>query len=150
MSTESILMSIKPRYAESIFSGKKNVELRRIRPKNIKSGALVIVYVSSPLKSLYGVFEVADIIVKPINKLWQLVKHDAHLSRLEFERYYHGISKGTAIFIKEFQRFPEPINLYEIKNILLDFNPPQSFRYATKYEVNLANSQLNKNKSLAV
>jgi len=60
MNDTALLLSIKPRYADSIFNGSKTVELRRVRPQ-IGAGGLVMVYVSSPRCSLEGAFEVAEV-----------------------------------------------------------------------------------------
>ncbi len=51
MSSNAIVLSIRPQYAEKIFEGTKRVELRRIRPKQIKNGNLALIYVSSPSQS---------------------------------------------------------------------------------------------------
>jgi len=53
----AFLISIRPRFAEMIFSGSKTVELRRVCPK-VSVGDLALVYVSSPAMELRGSFEV--------------------------------------------------------------------------------------------
>jgi predicted transcriptional regulator len=49
----SVLMSIRPKYADLIFSGEKTHELRRKVP-NVSSGDVIVVYSSSPEKRMKG------------------------------------------------------------------------------------------------
>ena len=46
MANNAILMSIRPQYANMIFDGTKTAELRRVKPKTLESGDLILVYVS--------------------------------------------------------------------------------------------------------
>ena len=135
MPSDSVIFSIRPNHAENIFCGKKTVELRRVRPKRIKEGSVVIVYVSSPQKALCGAFSVAQVVEKPLKELWELVQEKAHLSRAEFDDYYGGASKGVAIFIREVSCLSEPIALHKLRGRMQGFRPPQSFRYATSEEI---------------
>ena len=58
----TVLLSIKPEYADKIFYQKtKKVELRRVFP-SLDKDDLVIVYVSSPKKAVVGYFKVKKII----------------------------------------------------------------------------------------
>ncbi len=116
MSDNPILLSIRPQYAEKIFKGTKTVELRRVRPKHIKKGSLVLIYVSSPVKSLSGAFKVDRVVEKSPQKLWKMVQDKAGITSEEFYAYYDGATKGTGIFFSEFCLFPNPIELHISKN----------------------------------
>ncbi len=131
MSNNAILLSIRPQYANKIFEGRKRVELRRICPKYIKKGDLVLIYVSSPVKSLCGAFQVDKVVEKPLPELWKAVKGKAGVSRKEFNQYYQGLSVGTAIFFNNFWKLSCPIELRDLREQRTDFQPPQNFRYAT-------------------
>lgn len=135
MKTNSVLFSIRPQHAIKIFCGKKTVELRRVRPKKLKEGTLVFVYVSSPQKALWGGFRVAEVIQKPVLELWGSVKKKAYLSRKEYDEYFQGVFEGVAIFINEVWSLQEPIELVELKKRIRDFQPPQSFRYIRAEEI---------------
>ena len=54
------LMSIKPQYSRRILSKEKSFELRRTAVK-LKEGDRVVVYASSPVKAVVGVFLVAGV-----------------------------------------------------------------------------------------
>ena len=135
MSRSAILLSIRPQYAEKIFNRSKTVELRRIRPKHLKKGTLVLLYVSSPIKSLVGAFKVERVVEMPLDELWQLVRSKAGVTCEEFEAYYGGVNRGVGIFISETWRLSEPIELEDLREQILNFHPPQGFRYATLEEL---------------
>ena len=130
MNPTILLLSIRPKYAMKVFNGTKKVELRRIKPK-LNNGDIVLVYVSSPIKQLWGSFKVENIVEKPIDELWSLVEKKAGLSKEEFYEYYIGQEKGYGIFFQETEDIHHPINLDEIKKRWKDFTPPQSYRYVT-------------------
>ncbi|EDN68745.1 conserved hypothetical protein [Beggiatoa sp. PS] len=135
MSSDNILLlSVRPKYAEKIFEHTKTVELRRIRPKRIKNGDLVLIYVSSPVKALVGTFRIDQIVEKPLKNLWHLVRNQAGVTRKEFDDYYKGVSVGVGIFFKvqDVIKLSEPITYDRLKQ--QNFHPPQGFRYCRSYE----------------
>lgn len=136
MANNAILMSIRPQYAKMIFDRKKTVELRRIKPKTLGSGDLILVYVSSPMKSLVGAFKVAHVVEKPLSSLWKAVKDHAGVSYAEFSNYYNGVQLGVAIFIKDVWLLPKPIHLSDLQKDINGFYPPQNFRYTSIKQVN--------------
>lgn len=141
MSNNILLISIKPKYAKQIFNGNKTVELRRVRTK-LKTGDLVLVYVTSPQQELIGYFDVEKVIVienlKCHRKLfWQKVKKYACLEYSEFKTYYQGASIGVAIFINDFQLFDSSIELQTLKQKLPNFHPPQSYHYLNTEKTNI-------------
>jgi predicted transcriptional regulator len=137
MLSDAILFSIQPKYADKIFEGKKTVELRRVRPKRIREGVLALIYVSSPVKSLSGAFIVDRVVEKAVVQLWQDVKNRAGITFDEYENYFEGTANGIAIFFSDIWRFQHPIKLHELRENVIGFSPPQSFRYATKQELSV-------------
>lgn len=135
MPDSAILLSIHPRYAKKIFEGTKTVELRRVRPREIGSGSLGLIYVSSPVKSLAGAFIIKRIVEKPLRDLWEIVKNKAGVSFDEFYSYYNGISTGVGIIFDKVWHFSKPLELSQLKEQISGFHPPQSFRYATQKEM---------------
>ncbi len=135
MTKNAVLMSIRPQYANMIFSGAKTVELRRVKPKLLAEGDLIFVYVSSPVKSLVGAFTVSSVTEKCLKSLWNNVKGHAGVSRSEFLSYFQDLEKGVAIFIKDVWLLPKPIHLVELKKEVKGFHPPQNFRYTSVHQV---------------
>jgi len=135
MAKTALILSIHPRHAAKIFAGRKKVELRRTRPKNLDNGALALIYVTSPVRSLAGAFRVTNVIERPLADLWKMVKNKAGLSFQEFMQYYKGVSIGTAIFFQKVWSFREPMSLEDLRNELLVFLPPRTFRYLRVHEL---------------
>ena len=136
MTVKILLLSIRPKYASKIFEGVKDVELRRTRPRIIK-GDLVVVYASSPTKALVGVFEVREVIQKPLIELWNDVKERACVSYNEFQTYYKGLSTGCGIILDKTHYFEKPVELDCLRRAWDNFRPPQSYRYLKPDEIEL-------------
>jgi hypothetical protein len=78
------LLSIKPVYAEAIFSGKKRFEFRRaIFKHNIK---VVVVYITSPVGQVAGEFSVEDIITEDVDALSDRTESQAGIDRGDSSR----------------------------------------------------------------
>ncbi|MHC1781243.1 MAG: ASCH domain-containing protein [Anaerolineaceae bacterium] len=135
MSSNVLLLSLRPKYAKQVFSGTKKIELRRVKPK-LNEGDTVLVYVSSPVKQVWGTFTVARIIDKPIRELWALVENEAGISKDEFYRYYSGVDHGYGIYIKDIKSIFQPIDLHLIKEQWSNFHPPQSYQYLSHDQLN--------------
>ncbi|MDO8961073.1 MAG: ASCH domain-containing protein [Methylophilus sp.] len=136
MTVHSLLLSIRPKYAEQIFNGEKTVELRRVKP-NISSGDTVFVYVSSPTKALLGAFEVDKVVESSPESLWTKVFNIAGVTEEEFIDYYDGTEKAYGIFIKKSWHLESPLALSNLKKKWENFHPPQSYRYISVKEANL-------------
>ena len=118
-----ILMSIKPKYSEKIFSGDKKYEFRRKVSKLHVDR--IIVYSSFPDKKVIGEVEVMDVVSKPINELWKLTKKYAGITYDDFEDYFDGCDVAYAYVLGKVTRYKKPKSL-------LDFDvrfSPQSYVY---------------------
>lgn len=123
-----LLLSIRPRYAEKIFSGDKTVELRRTKPR-LESGDLVLVYTSFPRCALTGAFVVADVITGTPEAIWRKCGSKAEIKRDAFNAYYEGAKAAFAIGIERAWTFDRPVTLSELRRRMKGFHPPQSYRY---------------------
>ncbi|OQW98197.1 MAG: hypothetical protein BWK74_05140 [Desulfobacteraceae bacterium A6] len=74
-----VLLSIKPEFAEMIFSGTKKYEFRRSVFKNpdVKT---IVVYASSPVRKVIGEFEIGAIINDELAALWERTKKYAGIN----------------------------------------------------------------------
>jgi predicted transcriptional regulator len=136
MTGDVLLISIRPEYANKIFDGSKTVELRRVRPR-LESGDWVLVYVSTPVQALVGMFQVDKVVAARPDHLWSLVRSRAGISREQFDLYYKGTELGYGIFLKITRQLPEPIYLGYLRQLLSGFHPPQSYRYITSVQASL-------------
>ena len=77
-----VLLSIKPEFANKIFSGSKKFEFRKsiFRNKNISK---IVVYASAPVQRVIGEFEIEDILASDPNSLWERDRYSSwHLKIL--------------------------------------------------------------------
>ena len=82
---KSILLSIKPTYAESILSGRKRFEFRkRLSKSNIDK---IYLYASAPVKRIVGEVQVISNISLGKSELWTLAREYAGISKDEYIRY---------------------------------------------------------------
>ena len=120
-----VLLSIKPKFAESIINGRKKYEFRKnaFSKKNI---GRVYIYSTTPIKKIIGFFKISKIIEdKPIT-LWHQLKDEAGISEEEFFDYFKNKEIGFALEIVEVEQFENPV---DPKIMFPNFVPPQSFCY---------------------
>ena len=141
MQLKAVLLSIRPKYSRKLFNGTKRVELRRVAPK-LREGDTVFVYVSSPIKELQGKFQVEQVIEATPDQLWATVKHDAGLSKQEFDNYYKGAAVAYGIYLRTPVSIREPLSLNELRRLWSGFHPPQSFKYLSPAEIQLVSTAL--------
>ncbi len=116
---EQVLMSIRPRFADAILSGKKTVELRRRKP-GFGEGTTVMIYASAPEQKVAGHFAVGSVISASPSELWQRVGQRSGVTKAEFDAYFAGCAVAHAIEIEQ------PTRLSPSR---LAFRPPQSWQY---------------------
>jgi predicted transcriptional regulator len=114
---KSVLMSIRPEYAEAILSGEKTVELRRRRP-SFPPGTRVLIYSSAPDQKLLGTFEVGAIHEASPQGLWRKVAKRAGVDHETYETYFEGCQTAYGIEARSVRR---------LKPRQLRIRPPQSY-----------------------
>ena len=121
-----VLLSIRPEYAEKIFSGEKKFEYRRslFKNGNIKS---IIVYATKPVGKVIGEFEIDEILTGTPKKIWSLTKKYSGIEKEKFTNYFVDKEEGFAIKIKKTKRYKKSKTLRELSPDLKV--APQSFRY---------------------
>jgi len=119
-----VILSIKPHFAEMIFTGKKKYEFRRsiFANPDVKR---VVVYASSPVQKIVGEFDIDSILHDEVESLWRQTHKQSGISEDYFLNYFTGKEKGFALKIKNARKYRLP------KCIKKDYNrlPPQSFIY---------------------
>ena len=120
-----VLLSIKPEFADKIFSGEKTFEFRKSIYKD-KSVKTIVVYATQPIGRLVGEFDVAEIVSAPPERLWEITSEGAGISRQFFESYFDGRDRAFALQIENVIQYPEPVRPHEI---IENFVPPQSYMY---------------------
>lgn len=119
----SVLLSIKPKFANAILDGTKTFELRRVifRPTVRK----IIIYASNPVMLVIGEFIVGGILEREPNELWAITSNCVGVDRESFDEYFRGRKTGFAIKVDHPRRYAKPLKL---ENFGLS-RAPQSFCY---------------------
>ncbi len=124
----SVMLSIKPRFAEQIFCGSKHFEFRRRLFAN-RSVKKIVVYATSPISRVIGEFEIEDILELGIDQLWEETKEFSGIPKEYFEAYFCGRETGYAIKIGKTHTYEIPLELEAHFNVK---RAPQSFVYVNQ------------------
>ena len=120
----SVILSIKPIYAQAIMSGTKKVEFRKkIFKRPVDK---IFVYSSSPEKKIIGFFRIDEIVEKSPVKLWEEFSEVGGIEKKAFFDYYQDSETGFSIKISEVEKFEHGINPTDFFE---NFCAPQSFIY---------------------
>ncbi|KOA18320.1 50S ribosomal protein L22/unknown domain fusion protein [Clostridium homopropionicum DSM 5847] len=121
-----VLLSIKPEYAEKIFTGEKKYEYRRnlFKRDDIK---IVVVYVTKPVGKVIGEFEIDNILRGNPNSIWEQTKLYSGIDENAYIEYFSQKDMGFAIEIKKTRIYKKPLELAELSPKIK--YPPQSFMY---------------------
>jgi len=123
---QDILISLASRYAEKIFAGEKQVELRR-RVMHVVPGATVWIYVKLPVGSIVGRAIVEAVHASSPASLWRRFGLVSGLSKEEFFEYFKGVTQGFALVLEGATRLRRSLSLDSLRRIAEGFNPPQFF-----------------------
>src|SRR5687767_3563307 len=121
----SVLLSIKPRFADAIFLGHKCFEFRRaiFRNRDITN---VLVYASSPVCRVIGEFTIETILAMQPSRLWRATSSGSGINREYFDEYFEGREIAYALKVRDAVRYEMPLGLTEYLGLS---RPPQSFCY---------------------
>lgn len=119
----TILLSVKPEYAERILKGIKRFEYRRHLPREIIEN--IVIYSTSPQKRVVAKVEVIGVISESPQVVWEITKEYSGISYARYVEYFRNHNIAFAFQLGEIELFTPPKGLaeYRIKN------PPQSFMY---------------------
>ena len=123
-----ILLSIKPQFAEKIFSGTKRFEFRKAIHKN-PNVTTVVVYATKPVGKVIGEFTVSGVHNDSPARLWRITKRHSGITKQFFNEYFDGRDHGFAIEVAKPLRYKNPLDL---RDVIPNGYPPQSFVYIRK------------------
>ena len=123
-----VVLSLKPRFAEAILEGLKTVELRRTEPK-IEVPTRALLYAASPVRSLIGTCIITSVWSANLGDIWRKHRQEVGLPYREFQQYFKGVDKGTALALIQPQEFSRWVPLQDLRARREGFRPPQSFAY---------------------
>ena len=122
------LISIKPKYVESILSGSKTVEFRR-RKVNFLPGQWLLVYTTKPRACLEMVAKVKAVTAGDPEYVWRHFGDRSGISPDEFYRYIAGSEQAVAIELVSVTALNPGISLESLRALAEGFHPPQFFRW---------------------
>jgi predicted transcriptional regulator len=123
----TLLLSLRPRFAQAILSGAKTVELRR-GPVNAPPQTPIILYASSPTMAIVGTARLREVQTLTPDVAWCQHGRSLALSRLEFDAYLDGSVYAYLLILHRVCTLNEPLTLRDLRQEG-HFQPPQSFRY---------------------
>lgn len=123
------LMSIRPQYANAIFSKRKKYELRKLSGvKPVEEGSVIIVYSSGKVKSIVGEFTAGEIIIDTPERIWAVVSRPGTGIGGDAWAYIRGARRAMAIKVENPRLYPRPVSLEEIRRIIPGWMPPFSYK----------------------
>jgi predicted transcriptional regulator len=125
---DALLLSIRKEFADLLFSRKKTVELRRVKP-NVKPGDRLLVYVPAPVGAFVGSLTVGSVTTGTPTALWNAVGAESGLSKEQFFAYFRGLSSCHAIGISAGKRWSTPVPRETAVAAHPGFRPPQGYIY---------------------
>lgn len=123
----TLLLSLRPRFANAILSGGKTTEIRR-RPVNAKPGTPIILYASAPTMAIVGTARLRAVHACDPDEAWQTHHRTFGLSRAEFDAYLNGSNWAYLLLLTQVGPLDTPLPLHHLRQDG-PFHPPQSFRY---------------------
>ena len=130
LNSDLLLISIKPKFAESIFRGEKTIELRKSAPTRAGKDSYMLIYVTAPIKKIWGICKIENIIIETPKLLWEKHGQKTGITKSEFNDYYKENKKAFGIEITDVINFLEnSIDLENLRNYFPNFSPPQTYAY---------------------
>lgn len=133
--TKVLLISVKPRYARALLSGRKTVEVRRRFPK-MPDGTAVVLYSSSPERAILGTVRLKRTKRVQSSLVWELYARKIDIGEQALNQYLQGAVESTILEVHEPDTWDSPVPLSELRE-LLGVEPPQSFRYLASEQLEL-------------
>lgn len=129
-----MLLAIKPRFADLIISGKKVVEVRR-GGTTIKAGDVLVLYSSSPERSVRATCVVRAVETETVRSALAAVNGQTGLSKEELRDYLSGADTVTLLSIESVFRLSRPIPMKEMRRGNRRMVIPQSYRFLDDGEI---------------
>ncbi len=123
----TLLMSLRPEFAELILRGHKTIEFRRKFSKKYQ-GATIVFYITRPVKRFMFMAVIEQVDHQQKTRLWKTHKHNGGISEDLFDRYFSGTDFGYAIRLSNIRNIPNQLDLKRAQQIYPRLRPPQSFQ----------------------
>lgn len=122
-----LFISIRPEFITKFLGNEKKIELRKVKP-NVNVGDFVIMYATSPLKSVIAIGIIEQIIDTSPGNMWKQYSSYLGIDKYGFDNYYDGKERAIGIELKDIIK-TIPIHLNYLRTIMPNFQPPQIYKY---------------------
>jgi len=124
----SILLSIRPRFAQQILDGKKTVEIRR-RFSAKWIGKRATLYASIPVAGLVGEATIVDVVRGRPDHIWSQFHPQAGCTQDEFKDYTRGAEDVYAVIFTDVRPYASALSKEQMSSLIGSaLTPPQSYR----------------------
>ena len=120
------IISLKPRYAELVLSGKKSVELRN-RIVRLHPGTKIWIYATRPMGCIVAFAVVKSVVHDEPALIWRRFEKDICIEKTHFDSYTEDRERVSAVKLKAVRELPEPPTLDRIRKMVGAFHPPQFY-----------------------
>lgn len=124
---QTLLMSLRPEFAELILQGRKTVEFRRKFSKKYE-GATIVFYITRPVQQFMFTATITQVDHSQKKRLWNMSQQKCGISQVAFDHYFSGIDYGYAIHLSNIKLVPNQLVLEHAKKVCPQLRPPQSFQ----------------------
>ena len=124
---QTLLMSVRPEFAELISQGRKTIEFRRKFSKKYE-GSTVVFYITRPVQQFMFTATIAQVDHNQKKNLWNMYKQECGISQAVFDQYFSGTEYGYAIHMSNLKPLPNQLVLEHAKKVCPQLRPPQSFQ----------------------
>lgn len=126
------IISLKPRYADLILSGKKSVELRN-RIVKLKPGTTIWIYATRPVGRIVAFAKVKAVDYGEPTLIWKQFKNNICIKKTEFNSYTEDKKRVSAVTLTRVRELTEALTetltLDGIRGLTGAFQPPQFYAY---------------------
>jgi len=126
----ALLLSVRPKYAESILSGTKRAEIRRRRPAAIP-GTPVIIYATKPVAAVLGTARIERIDAGSPGEMWDRYANLMDITRSNYGDYLYDVDTAYVLLLSHVYRLGVPLSLEDMRRTV-DFHPPRSYSYMSR------------------
>lgn len=134
-----LIISVKPEFAEKIINGQKTIELRKSLPKKVTNESYILIYVTSPIKEIWGICKINKIVKHEPKIFWSLYGSETGVSKTQFFDYYKSNKSAFGIELKEIRNFSKySIELQKLRKAFPKFKPPQTYSYINSDDINFS------------
>ena len=128
----SLVLSVRPRYASAILNGQKSVEIRR-QFSTKWQGSKALIYATAPASRLVGECLIDEVVTGSPMDIWKRYQDRIGCVRSEYEEYSSHRTLVSALLLKDVRQFREPLQRSRMEHILgAALKPPQSFASLTE------------------